>query len=56
MKKKVLISSLLILVHLVFVREPLDQLVLLEARDPQACKVCQEREDPGVSPEPKETE
>lgn len=37
-------------------RELLDQLVLLDPRDPQACRVCPEREEPVVSLDPRETE
>lgn len=37
-------------------REPLGQLVVLDLRDPPACRVCQEREELVVSSEPKVTE
>lgn len=37
-------------------REPLDQLVLLDPRDPQACRVCPEKEEPVASQELRETE
>lgn len=42
--------------HLVFIREQLDQLELLEVKDPQACRVCLEREELEASQEPRETE
>ena len=37
-------------------REPLDHLVLLDLRDPPACRVCLEREELVASQEPRETE
>lgn len=37
-------------------REQLDQLVLLDPRDPQACRVCPEREELVASQGPRETE
>lgn len=37
-------------------REPLDQLVLLDLRDPPVCRVCLEREELVVSQEQRETE
>lgn len=37
-------------------REPLDQLVLLDPRDPPACRACPEKEEPVASQDPRETE
>lgn len=37
-------------------REPLGQLVVLELRDPQVCRVCQERGELVESPAPRVTE